>query len=67
MNHRVTKYEEAKTGYWFLNFWQGGKRVRKSTGTKNRKLAEIEREKKERELIVGIVDPPRSYCISPYK
>jgi len=51
---RASLYLER--GVWFVSFWNGNHRIRKSTKTCNRKLAEEVRKQFEREMILGTVD-----------
>jgi hypothetical protein len=43
-------------GLWYVSWWRGGTRVKESTGTDNRKVAEDVRRQREREMILGETD-----------
>lgn len=46
-------YQDPRTGIWYLNYTIDGKRVRKSLGTRDRKLAELALKQVEVELAKG--------------
>jgi integrase len=43
-------------GMWYVSWWKGGTRVKESTGTDNRKVAEDVRRQREKEMILGETD-----------
>lgn len=48
---RATLFRQK--GLWYVSFWLDGRRVRQSTGTANRKLAEEIRRAREQDMILG--------------
>ncbi len=48
---RATIFRRGDT--WWVAHWKDGDRVRESTGTENRKLAEEVRRAREREMLLG--------------
>jgi integrase len=45
-----------RSGVWYVSWWKGGTRVKESTGTDNRKVAEDVRRQREKEMILGETD-----------
>lgn len=45
-----------RAGVWYVSWWKGGTRVKESTGTDNRKVAEDVRRQREKEMILGETD-----------
>jgi integrase len=54
---RVRKYRDARTGVWYLRWWEGDERKFASTGLKHKPVAEALRKKKEQELGLAEVLP----------
>ncbi len=54
INTMATIYRDTKSGYWYINYITvDGKRVRRSLGTRDRKLAELKLKEIELELAKG--------------